>query len=184
MRRSLKGKTAFFILLALAGGAYAYISASYKVPAFITSFSAGGGASGGGLQMKGAAGEAVAGSAAGENYTLSGGFFSSFYSLAPEEEEIYRLKDSYLYPNPFRPGSGGPYDADKITFANLPDIEDIRIYNLAGELVNTLRGEPAGGELRWEPVNRRGRRLASGVYIYYITSGEGKTKTGKFSVIH
>ncbi len=75
---------------------------------------------------------------------------------------------SQNYPNPFNPET-------TIRF-NLPLSRnvDLSLYNLAGQRVATLVGGPreAGSySLRWDGTNDAGHDLASGMYIYRLTTG-------------
>ncbi|MDD3066001.1 MAG: glycosyl hydrolase, partial [Endomicrobiaceae bacterium] len=84
-----------------------------------------------------------------------------------------------VYPVPYKPGSGGSYDADGITFQNIGANAKIKIFNIAGELVfETVQNY----FFVWDAKNRCGNKIASGVYIYYVTSNGGKTFKGKIAV--
>ena len=72
------------------------------------------------------------------------------------------------YPNPFNPET-------KISFA-LPSAGNIRlaVYNLLGEEIATLAegAYPAGGHsVAWRGVDRHGRMVASGIYLYRLEAG-------------
>lgn len=89
-----------------------------------------------------------------------------------------------VYPNPFKPYDGndetGNYSRG-IIFDQLTENAAIKIFNLAGELVNELSGT---GEIRWDARNKEGKEVASGVYIYLVTDKAGnKPATGKFVII-
>ncbi|MBI4535812.1 MAG: hypothetical protein HY708_06005, partial [Ignavibacteriae bacterium] len=78
-----------------------------------------------------------------------------------------------------------------ITFNHLPDQATIRIFNLAGVLVRTLRKQdPAGSSqyLNWDLQNENGLPVASGIYIAYIELKDAAgndlgTKTLKVAII-
>ncbi|MEK7671206.1 MAG: hypothetical protein AAB344_03190, partial [Bacteroidota bacterium] len=74
-----------------------------------------------------------------------------------------------------------------VTFSHLPDQAIIRIFNLAGTLVRTLRkDDPVNTNqfLRWNLQNENGLPVASGIYIAYIEMGNiGTTKTLKIAII-
>ncbi len=67
------------------------------------------------------------------------------------------------YPNPFNPTLTIPYDVPA------PGGRvDLRVYNVHGQLVNTLvsaRVAPGRHRARWMGFDRRGQRVASGVYF-------------------
>ena len=79
-------------------------------------------------------------------------------------------------PNPYRADRGS---SEKIVFSNLPGQAVIKICTISGELVKTIRHKDPtdGGSEEWDISG-----IASGVYIYYIESSEGK-KRGKVSII-
>jgi len=92
----------------------------------------------------------------------------------------------------------------KLAFVNLPPVCEIDIYNVAGEHVRTIdhkgvrslgiRVTPGAGrgftytrETRgvheWEMINKDQLEVASGLYIYVVTTPEGYQTTGKFAII-
>ncbi len=85
----------------------------------------------------------------------------------------------YVYPNPYMPGDEkyGEADGGGIRFANLPEGADIRIFNVAGELVDEFT-HPGGTTLNWG----RADEIASGVYMLVVNHG-GDVKLKKFSVV-
>jgi hypothetical protein len=97
-----------------------------------------------------------------------------------------------VVPNPWRGGAEWdltPSDSDPtgthIDFAHLPDRQcDIRIYSMAGDLVQTLRhdGTEGIGTVTWNMITRNGQDIASGVYLYAVTCG-GETVVDRFTVI-
>ena len=73
------------------------------------------------------------------------------------------------YPNPFNPTTSISYQ--------LPVSGNVRlhVYNLNGELVNTLvNGEMAAGyhTVKWNGLTSTGKVIASGVYLYRIQAGD------------
>ena len=82
-----------------------------------------------------------------------------------------------VYPNPYKPSRHGNAG---VTFTNLKQGAEIKIYNIAGELVFN-RKIPSDGSFTWHAENNSGYQAASGVYIYHIKSG-GKTHKGKLAV--
>ena len=95
------------------------------------------------------------------------------------------LSELIVFPNPYRPGSGGAYDAQNITFRNLTQKVKIRIFNIAAELVKTIDYDGQNGQVAWDARNENGQKVASGIYIYIAVNPDNtsqKTK-GKFAVI-
>lgn len=127
----------------------------------------------------GVLGQAVAGNAHSSNYNNSGGFVTPM--LPPPAAD---LGDAYVYPNPFKPNSPGRFQAAGITFAHLPEEATIRIFSITGkEVVKLQKTDRTGDTYKWNATNSDGQKLASGVYIYFITAPGGGKARGKFAVI-
>jgi len=79
----------------------------------------------------------------------------------------YKLGQNY--PNPFNPSTRISYSIPKTSSVN------ISIYNIKGELTKTLVNEQkAAGdyEVTWEGIDNDGHRVATGVYLYRIMTGD------------
>ncbi len=92
--------------------------------------------------------------------------------------------NTYIYPNPVK-------NVDKFAIrVDLPGSgkvkSEIKIYNLAGELVRTIEQELDAGYINditdIEIANDKGEKLASGIYFYYLKVGDYK-KLYKFAII-
>ena len=71
-----------------------------------------------------------------------------------------------------------------VTFNNLPQNAIIRIFNVAGHLVRTLRKNNADQFLRWSITNEYNYPVASGMYIAYVDMPDvPATKVIKFAII-
>jgi flagellar hook assembly protein FlgD len=81
-----------------------------------------------------------------------------------------------IFPNPLRPAIGHKL----MIFSNLPANTRLRIYTLAGELVNELN-TGVSGTTSWDGTNQSGQKAASGVYYVYV-QGAGDSKTLKVAV--
>jgi len=98
----------------------------------------------------------------------------------------------FVVPNPWRGGaewdltpSASDPTGSHIDFAGLPPSRcDVRIYTLAGDLVQTLPhdGTSGRGTVSWNMISRNGQDIVSGIYLYAVTCG-GDTKVGRFTVI-
>jgi hypothetical protein len=86
--------------------------------------------------------------------------------LAPAED----LAGVKAYPMPYYPAKG------KMTIANLTATANVKIYTIAGELVSTVGYASANGRAAWDGKNDNGTTVASGVYIMYIESPQGKQR--------
>ncbi len=125
------------------------------------------------------------GSSESVSYRMESGYISQYVEVTaslPTPE--LNLKSIYVYPNPFKPGSGGKYDADCIVFKNLTAEADIKIFNVAGELVASMEKEDMTVDYcMWPAENDDGKKVASGVYVYLITNPAGEKATGILAII-
>ena len=69
----------------------------------------------------------------------------------------------------------------RLEFVNLPNKATIRIYTLAGDLVQTLEHDGAG-TYAWNMLTSNGQGIAPGLYFYHVESAFGE-RVGKFAVI-
>jgi hypothetical protein len=98
----------------------------------------------------------------------------------------------HVVPNPFRahadwdrPQTIGDPLTRHVDFVGLPRaIATIRIWTLAGDLVDQLDHDGRGGdgEAPWDLVSRNGQDIASGIYLFTVDSSLGRA-TGRFVVI-
>jgi hypothetical protein len=106
-----------------------------------------------------------------DNKKLLGDFTSQAIMASAALPERYELLQNR--PNPFNPETEIAYSLPEETHVT------IRIYNIAGQVVNTLIDEvrPAGKHaVTWNGTNESGSRVASGVYFYRMeTSAFQKT---------
>ncbi|HEX9974713.1 MAG TPA: hypothetical protein VGD14_21795 [bacterium] len=115
----------------------------------------------------------------------------------------------YVYPNPYNinaPWDGFGERDRMIWFANLPGNATIRIYTLAGDLVDEInhhadtydgsdiallqqrsRSEKvkfSGGEHAWDLITKNDQAISTGLYLYTVKDEDtGKIYSGKFLVI-
>jgi len=92
---------------------------------------------------------------------------------------ITHLGDVITYPNPYK---WNKYKDRIITFKNVTDQLELRIYSMNGDLVRHLDKENTNGFTNWDLKNEQGEYISSGMYIYYITSS-GDSKKGKITVV-
>jgi hypothetical protein len=114
-----------------------------------------------------------------------------------------------VYPNPYRATAAWDGDSARermIWFMYLPPRATIRIYTLAGDLVDTIEHDEmtysgqdiellknipsgrkpvfSGGEHAWDLISQDDQAIATGLYLFTIENKEnGHTKVGKFAVI-
>lgn len=82
-----------------------------------------------------------------------------------------------VYPNPVRPNYSG-----NVIIRNLMDNATIKITNIVGDLVYEARSE--GGVVEWNQQNLQGKKVASGIYIIFMTNFDGtKTSSKKIAIV-
>ncbi len=90
------------------------------------------------------------------------------------------LDNVYVYPNPYE--GIGPDGEEAVIIAGLTREATVNIMTVNGRLVRTLVENDGDGGVRWDLKNMDGDRVASGIYLYYITNGTQK-KRGKFAIL-
>lgn len=108
--------------------------------------------------------------------TFESGPFAVVELTAGALPQTFSLEQNY--PNPFAVNGRQPGAAVQttITYA-LPEAEQvtIRVYNMLGQLVQTLREErqePGFYAVKWNGLDQRGQRAAAGVYFYRMNAGK------------
>jgi len=98
------------------------------------------------------------------------------------------LENVKVYPNPYKPNSGTIYDnnpivGDGIIFSGLTQKAKVQIFNIAGELVTEFEEDDGDGIYVWDTRNKNGDKVASGVYIYFITNPDDKSQKTKGRIV-
>jgi hypothetical protein len=181
---SRKAVLAVFAVVSTGALVYAgaLISANYSIVSGIVSAGGGAAVSPQYRIAAGALGQGAAGSAQSASYVNSSGFSGQAAPVAvPPASD---LSDAYVYPNPFKPNTPGAFQSDKITFKKLPAQAKVKIFSIVGKQVAEFNKADATVDYYdWDVRNSHGEKLASGVYIFYVTApGAGKAR-GKFAVI-
>ena len=83
-----------------------------------------------------------------------------------------------IYPNPWRKDKNA---ANPITFDQMPLGATVKIFTVSGHKVKTLT--PTINTATWDLTNDSGDKVASGIYVYLITDGQGDKVRGKVGVI-
>jgi hypothetical protein len=116
------------------------------------------------------------------------GLTLSFTVSAPAElttrtdlSRVHTVPDPYYVRSAFELGPSNKV----LRFVNLPNQAVVRIFTLNGTLVRVLTHDDiqGGGELSWDLRNRNNQFVASGVYFFVVEGPDGKTHTGKFTVV-
>ncbi len=94
------------------------------------------------------------------------------------------LENMFVFPNPWRAAEG----TDAVTFANLTARARIRIYTLSGMFIREILEEDGNGGAEWDMLDADGKRVPSGIYIYYATGTNARgvsvdPKTGKLAIL-
>ena len=99
------------------------------------------------------------------------------------------LSNVRVVPNPFIIESGYYIDLarDAIHFVNIPAQCTIRIFNMNGDLIDTLEKNDDTNSIKWLQLSSEFQFVESGLYLFHITSHDEESKDqtyiGKFAVI-
>ena len=94
----------------------------------------------------------------------------SYISDATKTNEEMTKDNVWAYPNPVNPGYTGP-----ITITGLSYNADVKILAANGAIVN--EGKSNGGTYVWDGCDKKGRRVASGVYMVATATKNGEKGT-------
>jgi hypothetical protein len=114
-------------------------------------------------------------SATGEVFIATSKGMISFKGIATKASED--LTNAYVYPNPVRP----EYDGT-VKIAGLINRANVKITDIAGNLVYEAISE--GGTMEWDTTAFGKYKVASGVYMIFISAQDGvETKVKKVMII-
>ena len=105
------------------------------------------------------------------------------------QEKQEQFKSVNVFPNPlfaYNPATsyyGQNPDDPFVTFSNLPEKVEIKIFTLSGILVKTLSKEAPTSMIRWNLLNESERRVGSGMYLAIVESPGIGQKVLKFAII-
>jgi hypothetical protein len=101
---------------------------------------------------------------------------------AADLSKVHTVPDPYYAVSLFDFGPQGKV----LKFVNLPSQATIRIYSMSGVLVTVLNhDDPSGGSAEnWNLRNKSNQFVGSGVYFYHVSTPDGKSHVGKFTVIN
>jgi len=109
------------------------------------------------------------------------GTFEGLSRLAVTTGTTEQPRDrSGVFPNPFSASEG----LEQLTFTGLPLGASLDIYNLGGELVAQVPGQPGVGTLTWDGLNTAGFVVGSGIYYFVANAAGGSQITGKFAILN
>jgi ligand-binding sensor domain-containing protein len=102
----------------------------------------------------------------------------SYVSDATKTNDEMTKDNVWAYPNPVEPSYTGP-----ITITGLTLNADIKILSANGAVIN--EGKSNGGTYIWDGCDKKGRRVASGVYMVVTATKNGdKGTVCKIAVIN
>jgi hypothetical protein len=110
---------------------------------------------------------------------------TSAAQIVAAEADLSRV---HTVPDPYYATSTfdlGPINKE-LQFVNMPAQGTIRIYSLSGVLVDVINhNDPIGGGVaKWNLRNRSNQFVASGVYLFHVSTPDGKSHIGKFTVVN
>jgi hypothetical protein len=93
--------------------------------------------------------------------------------VEPTPGNAPNVEDVWVVPNPYRASEAWDLNgASEVHFTNLPAQAHIMIYTVAGDLVRELdHNDPVRDFERWDLKNGNGQDVASGIYMFRVTSG-------------
>ena len=93
----------------------------------------------------------------------------------------YVVAASWEPQNPYASGRG----PRELHFINLPQECTLRIFNVRGQLINTLEHNSTltDGTYIWDMLTKDLLDISYGVYVYHVDAGDTGSKIGKFAVI-
>ena len=113
--------------------------------------------------------------------------FSTVQKTYDQTKAVSDADKINIFPNPYyyKVESTGIYKyPDEVTFTHLPQRAVIRIFNISGQIVNTITKNSAEQIVKWDLYAKWGRRVAIGLYIIHIELPDiGTTKILKLAVI-
>ncbi len=107
--------------------------------------------------------------------------------VMPRVDAADDLRLVHTVPDPFYAASR--FDAEparRLIFVNLPERATIRIYSVAGRLVDVVNhhNPGGGGQAEWDLLDRQQKLVGSGVYFFHVTTPGGRQHIGKFTIIN
>lgn len=111
----------------------------------------------------------------GEVYIATNKGMISYKGIATDASE--NLENVYIYPNPVRPEYTGT-----VKISGLLDKATVKITDIGGNLVHETTSE--GGTIEWDTTAFSKYKVASGVYMVFISAKDGvETKVKKVMII-
>ena len=116
----------------------------------------------------------------GEMFIGTGSGVQSIRTDASAGSKNNHFGEVYAFPNPVRPEYNGP-----ITIQGMRRNTNIKITDFNGQIV--YQGKSNGGTFVWSGIDLKGNRIASGIYVAWLSAGDGfetaDTRTLKIAVV-
>ena len=107
---------------------------------------------------------------------------ASSFEGTPDLSRVHTVPDPYYYHSVF--GATAQDRGRVLRFVNLPPAATIRIYSLAGVLVDVIHhDDPASGIATWDLRTRDGNTAAPGVYFFHVTAPGSDEHIGRFTIV-
>lgn len=90
------------------------------------------------------------------------------------------LKKVGVVPNPYFVSSSFQ---DQVMFTHLPNRCEIKIFNVAGDIIRTLYHQNNSGTMYWNLKNDEGLAVAYGLYVFVVKVENGEKYVGKLAVV-
>jgi hypothetical protein len=90
------------------------------------------------------------------------------------EEESNMLSEARILeirPNPFRAGN--------VILSESKNLQDIKIFDMTGNLVQALNANKSNNVIRWDGKDKYGILVKSGIYFVVLETNDNQRKTGK-----
>lgn len=107
--------------------------------------------------------------------------------VPPAERDLSRVA---VVPNPYAFFQSTERGQPHLKFANLPPEGTIRIYTVSGQFVQEIRydaddlvGAGTSGDLEWNLQTRERTEISYGLYIWVLTTPDGRKAMGKFVIL-
>ncbi|PCI40665.1 MAG: hypothetical protein COB53_00635 [Elusimicrobia bacterium] len=95
--------------------------------------------------------------------------FAPFFATASTAFDAIQI-----FPVPWEPGANTQFDAQVLTFSNLPGGTEVEIYSILGERLRRMTAPP-NGIVQWDGRNGSGTRAASGTYLVLFKKDGDRT---------
>ena len=111
--------------------------------------------------------------------------FSIKEPAVDSEQAINMLDEIRVVPNPYAVTSlfDPKENVHSIKFMYLPERCKITIYTLSGIKVKEIEHNDGTGIQNWDLTNEFGQDISFGVYVYNVSTPEGKNKIGKIAIL-